>query len=39
MPRHLISALIVATALAAPAAAQQAPAIDNQTCLGCHTDA
>ncbi len=39
MPRHLISALIVAAALASPAAAQQAPAIDNQTCLGCHTDA
>jgi nitrate/TMAO reductase-like tetraheme cytochrome c subunit len=38
MPRHLLIALTALLAVAARAGAQP-PAIDNQTCLGCHTDA
>jgi len=37
MSRHLLAAIMLA-AVAVPARAQT-PAIDNQTCLGCHTDA
>ena len=37
MPRHLASALIFVLLTAARAGAQP-PAIDNQTCLGCHAD-
>ena len=36
MPRHLLAALLVAAACAAPARAQAPPPMDNQTCLGCH---
>ncbi len=37
MSRHLLLALI-GTLLFAPAARAQAPAVDNETCLACHTD-
>jgi len=38
MPRHLARAFILLLIVTARAGAQ-APAIDNATCLGCHTDA
>src|SRR5262245_24853309 len=40
MSRHLAPAVLIVLALAAPARAQaQGPAIDNDTCVACHSDA